>query len=81
MDDKYEMGLAAANIVLTGGNVKFPNFEERFYSELRPLVPDIYPIQVSCELFFSLLFFVSFMICYKIELTMIENLDEMCFIL
>lgn len=41
------MGLAAANIILTGGNVKFPNFEERFLSELRPLVPDIYPVQVS----------------------------------
>jgi actin-related protein len=47
---KYEMGLAAANIILTGGNVKFPNFEERFLSELRPLVPDIYPVQVSRKL-------------------------------
>ena len=41
------MGLAAGNIILTGGNVKFPNFEERFLSELRPLVPDIYPVKVS----------------------------------
>ena len=40
------MGLAASNIVLTGGNVKFPNFEERFLSEIRPLIPDVFPIKV-----------------------------------
>jgi actin-related protein len=41
------MALAAQNIVLTGGNVKFSNFEERFLSEVRPLVPDICPVNVS----------------------------------
>ena len=41
------MGLAAANIVLTGGNVMFPNFERRFLSEIRPMIPDIFPINVS----------------------------------
>ena len=40
------MGLAASNIILTGGNVKFPNFEERFLSEIRPLIPDVFPIKV-----------------------------------
>jgi actin-related protein len=43
------MALAAQNIVLTGGNVKFPNFEERFLSEIRPLVPDICPVNVSSK--------------------------------
>lgn len=41
------MGLAAANIVLTGGNANFPQYKERFMQELRPLVPDIIPINVS----------------------------------
>ena len=35
-------GLASANIVLTGGNCKFPQFETRFYNDLRPMLPDIY---------------------------------------
>ena len=43
---KVDMGLAASNIILTGGNVNFPNFEERFLSEIRPLVPDVFPINV-----------------------------------
>ena len=44
---QFEMGLASASIILTGGNVKFKNFGDRFYSELRPLVPDIFPVNVS----------------------------------
>lgn len=43
--DQLEMGLAAGNIVLTGGNVQFPQFEERFFNEIRSLVPDIFPIK------------------------------------
>ena len=40
-----EQGLVAANIVLTGGNVNFPQLQHRFYSELRQSVPDIFPMQ------------------------------------
>jgi actin-related protein 6 len=40
-----EQGLAAANIVLTGGNVKFPQLRERFVSELRPNVPDAFSMR------------------------------------
>ena len=39
------MGLAAANLVLTGGNANFPQFEERFYGEIRPSVPDVFDMQ------------------------------------
>jgi actin-related protein 6 len=35
-----EAGLAAANLVLTGGNTKFPQFEQRFFAETRPGIPD-----------------------------------------
>jgi hypothetical protein len=38
------MGLASGNILLTGGNTKFPQFKKRFYNEIRPLIPDIYPV-------------------------------------
>lgn len=46
MTTQIEMALAAQNIVLTGGNVKFPNFEERFLSEIRPLIPEMCPVNV-----------------------------------
>jgi actin-related protein 6 len=41
MDD-VDAGLAAANLVLTGGNTKFPQFEQRFYNEVRPIIPDMF---------------------------------------
>ena len=37
-----EAGLASQNLLLTGGNTKFPQFEKRFYSEARPGIADIY---------------------------------------
>ena len=45
--DLAKIGLVASNVVLTGGNVKFPQFRERFENELRPLVPDILSMNVS----------------------------------
>lgn len=41
-----ELCLVASNVVLTGGNVKFPGFRERFIQEFRPNVPDVIDIQV-----------------------------------
>ena len=41
-----EASMASNNIVLTGGNVMFPQFRQRFISELRPLVNDAYPVNV-----------------------------------
>lgn len=38
--DTIEMSLCASNIILTGGNVSFPNFSIRFYNELRQFLPD-----------------------------------------
>lgn len=38
-----------ANVVLTGGNCKFPNFKERVEMELRPLVSDIYDVNVHLD--------------------------------
>ena len=40
-------GLAASTIVLTGGNANIPFFKQRLQQELRPMVPDIYPVQVD----------------------------------
>jgi len=44
--DVVDAGMAAANLVLTGGNVKYPGFAQRLYSEARPGVPDMYDVQV-----------------------------------
>ena len=44
---QVEQGLAAAKIVLTGGNVNIPYFRQRFEQEIRPFIPDIYPVQVD----------------------------------
>ena len=33
-------------MILTGGNVKFPGFKERFVTELRAFVPDCFDINV-----------------------------------
>lgn len=41
-----EMGLTAANVILTGGNAHFPGFKERFRNDLRPLVPDVIDMSV-----------------------------------
>ena len=41
-----EAGLVARNIVLTGGNVKFPNFCNRFKTDIRSLVNDDYDMNV-----------------------------------
>ena len=40
-----DAGLAAANLVLTGGNARLPQFEQRFFEEVRPLIPDSYASQ------------------------------------
>lgn len=44
--EQVEMGLAASNIVLTGGNMNLPQIQIRFENELRPFVPDMYSMQV-----------------------------------
>lgn len=41
-----EMGLTAANIILTGGNANFPGFRDRFLNDLRPLVPDVLDLAI-----------------------------------
>lgn len=41
-----DLGLAAAAIVLTGGNANLPGYRERFERELRPFVPDLYAVNV-----------------------------------
>jgi actin-related protein 6 len=46
LETVQELGLASANIVLTGGNINIPQFSERFKSELRTFVPDIFPMQI-----------------------------------
>jgi actin-related protein len=46
LDTTVEMGLAASSILLTGGNTNMPNFRERFDSEIRPYVPDAFPVTV-----------------------------------
>jgi actin-related protein 6 len=43
---QVELGLAAASIVLTGGNANLPGYRERFERELRPFVPDVYAVNV-----------------------------------
>jgi actin-related protein 6 len=43
-----ELGLVASNIILTGGNMNLPQIETRLQNDIRPLVPDIFSIQVSC---------------------------------
>ena len=42
-----EQELCSANIVLTGGNVLFKGFRERFETELRALLPDHLPLRVT----------------------------------
>jgi actin-related protein len=43
---QVEVGLACANILLTGGNMKFPQVRERFEREIRSLVPIDFPVHV-----------------------------------
>lgn len=38
-----------ANVILTGGNCRLPNFRERVLQELRPIVSDIYDVNVSMD--------------------------------
>ena len=40
-----DAGLASANLVLTGGNCKYPGMARRVYTETRPGIPDMYDIQ------------------------------------
>lgn len=44
--EAYRGGMYA-NIVLTGGSTKFPNFAQRLAEELRPLVPIEFKIHIS----------------------------------
>lgn len=44
--NQVEMGLAAQKILLVGGNMKIPNMKERFQTELRSFVPDIFSMEV-----------------------------------
>jgi actin-related protein len=47
-DWQAEVGLTAANIVLTGGNMNMQQIEQRVLSEVRPLVSDLFSVQVGC---------------------------------
>ena len=38
------------NIILTGGNTKFPNFAQRLALDLRPLVSEDYTIDITSTL-------------------------------
>ena len=44
-----QQGLVATNVLLTGGNAKFPQYEKRFFTELRPMVPDIFNMEVRLD--------------------------------
>ena len=52
-DGQAEVGLTAANILLTGGNMNMPQIEQRMLVEVRPLVSDIFSVQV-CSLALSI---------------------------
>jgi len=39
-------GMLYSNILLMGGNTLFPNFRERFETEVRKLAPDMFPVRV-----------------------------------
>lgn len=41
-----EVGKVIQQVVLTGGNTKFPNFRSRFEENLRPLILDVYNMEV-----------------------------------
>lgn len=41
--------MATSKILLTGGSTKFPNFKERYEQDLRPLVPDMYRMNVRTD--------------------------------
>jgi actin-related protein len=43
---QVELGLAAASIVLTGGNANIPGFKARFEQEIRPFIPDLFDVNV-----------------------------------
>ena len=43
--NQVQMGLASSNIVLTGGNMRFPQIEERYMSEARQYIPDIFEVE------------------------------------
>lgn len=43
---QLDMGLAASNIVLTGGNINLPNLSQRFETEIRPDVPDMFAMKI-----------------------------------
>ena len=43
--NQAEMGLASGNIVLTGGNMRLPQIEERYLSEVRQHIPDIFKVE------------------------------------
>jgi len=44
-DFEYQ-GILYSNIILTGGNVLFPGFKDRLYSELRAITPMNFPITI-----------------------------------
>lgn len=46
-----EQELCSANIILTGGNVRFSGFKERFDRELRSLLPQHLPMRVNLTIF------------------------------
>jgi len=46
LSDEIQIGQALARIQLIGGSTKFYNFKNRFEQDLRPLVPDIFPMKI-----------------------------------
>jgi|MDTB01.1.fsa_nt_gb actin-related protein 6 len=43
--NQAEMGLASSNMLLTGGNMRLPQIEERFKNEVRQHIPDIFHME------------------------------------
>ncbi|XP_030765566.1 actin-related protein 6 [Sitophilus oryzae] len=43
---KIDRKALARNIIIVGGNCKFPGFKERLYAELRSLLPDLWDVKV-----------------------------------
>lgn len=59
-----EAQLCGANIVLTGGNTMFPQFQTRFYEEIRKFFPHDINVQVSTFACHDALQFYSMSILY-----------------
>jgi actin-related protein len=62
------------NIVLTGGNIHFPNFQNRFENEVRQYIPIEYQMNVSALFFFF--FFSTYQYAYFIIFFFISRIGS-----